>query len=85
MLNVNDLPSKDRQLFSLGYTCQLLQVVPGQLRVLMESTGVKPFWTVDDVAYFDGDGVQELVNAVNAIRKEITDAAETLRNASEQN
>lgn len=65
------LPIKDRQLFSVGYCCQLLQITPGQLVVLMEDTTVLPAWIIDSVAYFDGDGVQVLVNKANQLRKEI--------------
>lgn len=84
MFDTTDLPPTDRQLYSLGYTCQLLQVVPGQLGVLMDATGVRPFWTIDSVAYFDGDGVQVLVNKANQLRKELADAAAKL-DASESN
>lgn len=81
MLNADQLPPTDRQLYSVGYTCQLLQVVPGQLRVLMEDTGVLPFWMIDSVAFFDGDGVQVLVNKANQLRKEIAEAADKLNSA----
>lgn len=84
MLTPEMLPANDKQLFSFGYTCQLLQVVPGQLGVLIEDTGVLPSWTIDGTAYFDGDGVQVLVNKCNQIRKEIADAIEKV-NASPQN
>lgn len=76
MLTPEMLPSRDKQLFSAGYTCQLIQITPGQLGVLIESTGVLPSWTIDGTAYFDGDGVQVLVNKSNQIRKEIADAIE---------
>lgn len=81
MLEATDLPSPDRQLFSVGYCCQLLQVLPGQLKVLMDDTGVSPFWMLDGVAFFDGDGVQVLVNKANQLRKEIAEAAEKLDSA----
>lgn len=82
MLTPEMLPAKDKQLFSIGYTCQLLQVVPGQLGVLVESTGVLPAWTIDGTAYFDGDGVKVLVNKANQLRKEIQTAIDKVQAAS---
>lgn len=81
MLNASQLPPLPNQIYSIGYCCQLLQVVPGQLALLMEETGVLPSHTIDNVAYFDGDGVQVLVNKVNQIRKEISEAMDKLENS----
>lgn len=69
-----DLPPADKQFFGPGYSCQLLQVTPGQLRLLMEETGVRFVAMHDNVPLIDGVGMQKLVNKANEIRAEIDNA-----------
>lgn len=75
-MHISDLPPVDRQFFGPGYSCQLLQVTPGQLKVLMEAAGVEFVATLDAVPLIDGVGMQALVNKANELRAEIADAAE---------
>lgn len=70
-----DLPPVDKQFFGPGYSCQLLQVTPGQLRVLMEAAGVAFVASIDGTPLIDGAGMQALVDKANELRAEIADAA----------
>lgn len=75
-------PSPDRCLFSLGKVCQILQCTPGQVGVLMEATEIPYSTFIDDVPYLDGDALQAIVNAYNAITKEIDEAIAKTENSA---
>jgi len=70
----SDLPPLDKQYFGPAYSCQLLQCTPGQLRVLMQETGVQVAMMLDNSPLIDGVGMQALVNKANEIRAEIEEA-----------
>lgn len=70
----NDLPPIDKQFFGPGYACQLLQVTPGQLKVLLEETGIRFAVMLDNVPLIDGVGMQKLVDKANELRAEIDTA-----------
>ena len=68
-------PGKESQFFSVGYCCQLMQITPGQLRVLMEATATRFAECRDGVAYVDGAALVNLMCECKKCRDEIEAAA----------
>ncbi len=64
-------PARDRQLVSVGYLCGLLQILPGQLRVLMEDCEVKFAEVRDGVGYVLVADAETLAAKNNELREEI--------------
>ncbi len=56
---------------SMGKTCQLLGIVPGQLRVLMDGCDVVFKMMIDDVGFLNGHDLQKLSQKCQALRAEI--------------
>lgn len=67
----NFLPPAERQFFGPGSVCGLLQITPGQLRVLMEDTGTTFAACLDGVPMLDANGLQRVVDKAAEIRAEI--------------
>jgi len=63
---MDDVPV-DRQLFSVGYVAQLVQLPPRDVRLAARSAGVPVAYSLNDVAYYDGAGVV----AINRFLREL--------------
>ena len=72
--NSNNVPSS-QQWFSLGLACQLMQITPGQLEVLLEDldVGFDAIW--DNVPMLRGDTLLAVSRRCGEVRDEITAAA----------
>lgn len=68
-------PEQSRRFYSLGYCCALLEVSPGQLRVLMEDTELVFDHVIDGVPYLDGDQFDVVIEKCKAVRAEIQSAS----------
>jgi hypothetical protein len=71
----------NRNFYSVGYACQVLQVLPTQLMVLMQAVGVEVDMTIDGVVYLSGDQMQKVVDECTRVRAEIENAQEFAQNA----
>jgi hypothetical protein len=76
-MNLNDLAPDDRNayLYSIGAACQLCQVTPPQLFLVMKEMGVKFQQVVDDVGYINGADLLVVARKCGEIRDEIAAAA----------
>jgi hypothetical protein len=66
-------PERSEQFLSMGFVCQHLQILPGQLRVLMEDTGVKFSQVVDGIGYLSIADAEAVAAKCVEVRKEIHD------------
>ena len=57
-----------KQIFSLGYVSQWLQVPPKQLREIMRRNEIKFSMAINDIAYLDADGLLRINAIVKAER-----------------
>jgi hypothetical protein len=71
-------PPLEEQFFSLGFSCQIFNITPNQLDVLMREADVKFSRTIDGVMYVDGRSMEKLTEVFNRLMDEITDAARTV-------
>jgi len=71
-------PPIEERHFSVGFICTLLEINPGQLRVLMESTGSKFARIVDGVAFVDGNALVEIMAECQRVCEEIAAASESV-------
>jgi len=69
--------------YSVGYSCEALQVVPGQLAVMMEECDVAFRRQVDGVGQIRGDDFLKLLDLRSQIHEEFSEAAEKI--AAHQN
>lgn len=69
-----------RNFYSLGYALQILQCLPGQLRVLMEDAQVEWHSTIDGVPYLDGERMQKVVDSYKRVANEIEAAQNAVQN-----
>ncbi len=60
----------EKQMFSLGYCCQLFQVAPPILREIAKRAGVKFACAVNDVPYIDGNGLVDMNRYLRQLRAE---------------
>lgn len=60
----------DKQMFSLGYCCQLFQVAPPIVREIARRAEVRFACAVNDVPYLDGDGVVQMNRYLHKLRAE---------------
>lgn len=80
MLNESQLPPKNDRYFSTGYLCQMLSILPAQLLVLCEATGIEQFdMTQDQTAYLRGDNVQKILDKHAEVVDEINSVSEATR------
>ena len=68
-------PSRDEQYLSMGFVCQVLQCVPGQLKVLMEDIDVKFAMILDGIGYVCVEDAERIAERCRDIRKEIDSVA----------
>lgn len=80
-----DLIDSAPQWYSLGACCQLLQVVPGQLYVLMRDVGVTFGQIVDDVPYLRGNDLLTVARRCGELRDEITAGYSTAERTAPSN
>jgi hypothetical protein len=77
-MNLNDLdhlaPEPDRQFVSVGFIGQLLQILPGQLRVLMEESDIKFALVLDGVGYLSVADAATVAAKCRDVRQEIHDS-----------
>lgn len=78
-------PPIERTFFSVGGVCQLLQITPGQLRVLMDDLSLKFDRCVDAVPFVDGVQLELLVARRNEIVTNINKAVEGAKAAAPHN
>lgn len=71
-------PDRSKFLYSLGKSCELLQVVPAQLHLLMQKTGVSFVLVVDDTGFLSADDLLACAKLAGEIRDEIADAQQTV-------
>jgi hypothetical protein len=72
-------PSRDDQYLSMGMVCQVLQCVPGQLRVLMEDCDIKFAEVRDGIGWLLVEDAERIAEKCRDVRKEIHDAAESYK------
>lgn len=77
-------PDRSQQFVGTGTLCQHLQVLPGQLRVLMDSTGVKFAMILDGVGYVRVADAERLAAKCRDTRKAIAEIPDRLA-AADQN
>jgi hypothetical protein len=73
-------PPRDKQFVSMWHVCQLLQILPGQLRVLMDDCRVKFAQVVDGVGYLLVADAEAIARKCGDVRKEIHDVLESAEN-----
>jgi hypothetical protein len=72
------MPPREEQFFSVGAACQLMQINPGQLQVLMGDCGVRFVRMMDAVPYLDADGLESCAERCRQLREEIEQVAESV-------
>lgn len=72
-------PNRDQQFVSMGYICQLLQILPGQLKVLMQDCEIKFSQVLDGVGYLSIADAESVAEKCCEVRKEISDVAESYK------
>ncbi|MCC6491915.1 MAG: hypothetical protein IT424_02720 [Pirellulales bacterium] len=70
-------PPLEQTYYSLGFACQLMQIAPGQLQVIMQEAGVAFDHCVDGVAYLRGDQIVTLAPVLKGVRDEINAALDS--------
>jgi hypothetical protein len=65
-------PPRDQQFVGMAYVMQLLQIMPAQLKTLMEETNVKFAQTVDGVGLFLIADAERLAAKCRDVRAEIS-------------
>jgi hypothetical protein len=70
------MPPREEQFFSVGAACQLMQINPGQLQVLMGDCGVRFVRMMDAVPYLDAVGLEACAQRCGELRQEIEQVAE---------
>lgn len=73
-------PPKAAHFVSLGHACQLLEIVPNQLDVLMEASGVRFDEMRDGILYMTGTTWQRVVDQYNAIVAEVESVQASVAN-----
>jgi hypothetical protein len=68
-------PPPESQLIGVGSLCGLLQVMPPQLRTLMEATGVRFSLILDGVGFLTLADAARLAEHCHDVRQEIADKA----------
>ena len=68
-------PERDKQFLSMGFLMQLVQITPGQLRVLMEETGVQFSEVRDGIGYVTHNDAIKVLEKCRDVRQEIHDVA----------
>jgi hypothetical protein len=68
------LPDPADRLYGPGYVCSHLQILPGQLRLLMGDANVKFSKVIDGVPFLDGHGFTAIAERVLAARAALADA-----------
>jgi len=68
------IPHK-KQFFSLGMTCSMLHTTPVIVRKLAAAANVKFALAVDDVPFFDADGLLAMNHYLEKLRGQIENAA----------
>jgi hypothetical protein len=74
-------PSRDQQFVSAGNLCGLMQILPGQLGVLMEDRRIRFGMILDGVGYLTVDDAEIIGERLKEIRQELTDAVDKLDRA----
>lgn len=67
-------PNASQQFVSMGYLCGLLQILPGQLKVLMEAADVRFAQIVDGVGYLTVTDATTVAEKCREVRAEIESA-----------
>lgn len=73
-------PEPEKCFYSVGKVCQHLQIMPKQLRVLMEAVDVRFSEIRDGIAYFDFPAFEKINNAYIEAQGEITKAKSAVPN-----
>jgi hypothetical protein len=79
------MPEKSEMLFSVGGCCQILNITPLQLSVLMHEAGVKFVRCVDAVPYVDGVQCETLSAKLNEIKTRIQSKVEAVKASAANN
>ncbi|MCC7084840.1 MAG: hypothetical protein IT427_07525 [Pirellulales bacterium] len=69
-------PPRQRQLVSIGFLCQLLQCLPGQICTLMEDSDIFFAQTVDGIGFVSLPDAERIAEKCRDVRREI-EAAKT--------
>ena len=72
-------PPGDKQFVSMGYVMQLLQIMPAQLKTLMESAKVRFSQTVDGIGYLSVADAELVAAKCIDVRKEIHDTVQAAK------
>ncbi len=73
-------PAPQKCFYSVGKVCQHLQIMPKQLRVLMEATDVRFSEIRDGIAYFDFPAFEKLNDAAIEVKGEVAKAKSAVPN-----
>jgi hypothetical protein len=73
-------PDNHEQYVSMGFICQLLQILPGQLKVLCEECEVKFALVLDGVPYLRLKDSEQVAAMCRDVRKEICEKLESAKN-----
>ena len=64
----DDVPA-EKQLFSLGYCCQLFQCAPNVVREIAKRAGVSIAMVMNDIPHYDGVGVVQMNRYLRELRE----------------
>lgn len=67
---------RENQFFSPSSVCRLCQILPGQMRTIVEDLGILPDYELDEVPFFNGDKVLDILHRARELRAEIENAAQ---------
>ncbi len=69
-----------KQYISVGQLCQFLQVLPGQLEVLMQAASIEQFdMALDGVCYLTADNAELVFEECRKVREEIESVSESTK------
>ncbi|QDT54771.1 hypothetical protein Pan44_28080 [Caulifigura coniformis] len=68
-------PADDMQFLSMGGLCGMLGLLPAQICVVMQETGIKFAMVLNTVGYFTVKDAETIANRCSSLKKELADAA----------
>ena len=66
-------PPPERQYYSVGFVCGMIQRSPDFVFHLMRQAGVEFAWTQDGIGLIRGDGLQKMAAIVRDVREDVVD------------
>ncbi len=72
-------PPPERQYYSLGFVCGMIQQRPAFVERLMRAAEVEFSWTQDGIGVIRGDDLQKMAAALAEMRDEVETAAESYK------